>query len=330
MSQYQQCIGADRRVHHRFEDLRASLVELGENNSGIVLNISEGGMAILASDDLDENSLRNLRFQAPEFEHWMETAAEIAWISDSRKQAGIRFKGLSDAARTQLRAGISIATVRTRREKQAKQSGATTEASQELTEVMSVSVVEADSATSVASESEPLPSQANTNSPAEEISKDEGSSAPDQREPAGDSRPAEARQEIETNEPVIPSEESKQGSRPRSLNSPTTDSLKTESPNTGSLNTNSPDTKPPKPFALIPGNVRLSPLTPWKSALSEMRFSHLLAKSGVKLRSYARDGSIRVSYGKWAAIAAIAIVASLLAFFVGWLLGDPTRVKLPH
>jgi hypothetical protein len=61
-----------------------------------------------------------------------------------------------------------------------------------------------------------------------------------------------------------------------------------------------------------------------------MRFSHLLAKSGVKLRSYARDGSIRVSYGKWAAIAAIAIVASLLAFFVGWLLGDPTRVKLPH
>jgi hypothetical protein len=325
MSQYQQRIGADRRVHHRFEDLRASLVELGENNNGIVLNISEGGMAILASEDLDENSLRNLRFQAPEFEHWMETAAEIAWISDSRKQAGIRFKGLSDSARTQLRAGISIATVRTRREKQAKQSGVTTEPSQELTDVMPVSVVEADSATPVASESEPPPNQAS--SPAEEISENAGSSA-DQREPAPDSPPAEAREQTETNEPVIPSEESEQGSQPRSLNSPTTESLKTESSNTGSPNTMSPDTKPPKTFALAPGSS--SQLKPHKSALSEIRFSHLLAKSGVKLPSYARDGSIQVSDGKWAAIAAIAIVASLLAFLVGWLLGDPARMKLPH
>jgi hypothetical protein len=61
-----------------------------------------------------------------------------------------------------------------------------------------------------------------------------------------------------------------------------------------------------------------------------MRFSHLLAKSGMKLPSYARDGSIRVSYGKWTAIAAIAIVASLLAFLIGWVLGDPARMKLPH
>ena len=63
-----------------------------------------------------------------------------------------------------------------------------------------------------------------------------------------------------------------------------------------------------------------------------MRFSHLLAKSGVKLPSYTRDGSIRldISNGKWVAIAAIAIVASLLAFLAGWLLGDPTRIKLGH
>jgi hypothetical protein len=325
MSQHQQGIGADRRVHQRFEDPRASLVELGGYNNGIVLNISEGGMAILSTEELDANTLQNLRFQAPEFEHWMEIAAEIAWISDSRRQAGIRFKGLSDTARTQLRAGISIATVRNRREKQAKQSGAATEASQELTEVMAVSVVEADSAAPVASESEPPPSQANTSSPTDDISENEGSSAPDQSEPTPNSRHAETRQKIETNEPAITSEESKQGSRPPSLNSPAT-----ESPKTASSNTGSPDTKPPNPFALMPANARPSPLTPQKSALSEMRFSHLLAKSGVKLPSYARDGSIQVSYGKWAAIAAIAVVASLLAFLIGWLLGDPARIKLGH
>src|SRR6202166_28951 len=125
MSQHQQGIGADRRVHQRFEDLRASLVELGGNNNGIVLNISEGGMAILSTEELDLNSLRNLRFQAPEFEHWMELAEKIAWISDSGRQAGIRFKGLAETARTQLRAGISIATVRSRGANQANQAATT-------------------------------------------------------------------------------------------------------------------------------------------------------------------------------------------------------------
>jgi|ERR1700688_1933110 len=313
MSLHQQRIGADRRVHQRFEDLRASLVELGENNNGIVLNISEGGMAILSTDELDLNALRNLRFQAPEFEHWMEIAAEIAWISDSRKQAGMRFKGLSETARTQLRAGISIATVRARLARlrnQPEQPRATTEGHQEATDYMP-SFVAGDSD----SESENVSSEVNANSLLEEMNKDEALSHSDVGESTPDSRLPEAHQEIESKEKAISSGESKQNSRTQSLNSPST---------------KLPDTKPQKTFALVTGNARPSPFTPQKSALSEMRFSHLLAKTGVKLPSYARDGSIRISYGKWAAIAAIAIVASLLAFLVGWLLGDSTRIKLGH
>lgn len=317
MSQHQQSIGADRRVHQRFEDLRASLVELGGNNNGIVLNISEGGMAILSTDELDLNTLQNLRFQAPEFEHWMEIAAEIAWISDSRKQAGIRFKGLSETARTQLRAGISIATVRTMRANQAKQASPTTEVPQEVTDShsMPASVVATDSVTSIASESEQLSNDANVNSLAEEIGEDEGLLPPEVRLAAPDSPSPEAHGEIKTSEKVISPGESKPYPWMQPLNSP---------------DTNSPDTMPQKTFPLVPGNARPSALTPPKSALSEMRFRHLLAKSGAKLHSYAGDGSIRVPYGKWAAIAAIAIVASLLAFLVGWVLGDPSRVKLPH
>src|ERR1700719_3272833 len=158
MSQHQQGIGADRRVHQRFEDLRASLVELDGNNNGIVLNISEGGMAILSTEELDLNAVHNLRFQAPEFEHWMEIRAEIAWISDSRTQAGIRFKGLTETARTQLRAGISIATVRTRRANQANKARSTAELPPEVTDSdfvpASVVATDPDSVASVASESE--------------------------------------------------------------------------------------------------------------------------------------------------------------------------------
>src|ERR1700688_211403 len=310
MSQHQQRIGADRRVHQRFEDLRASLVELGGNNNGIVLNISEGGMALLSTEECDLNALRNLRFQAPEFEHWMEIAAEIAWISDSRKQAGRRCKGLSETARPQLRAGISIATVRARLTNQPEQSRATTEGHQEATGYMP-SFVAGDSD----SESENVSSEVNANSLPEEMNKDEALSHSGVSEPAPDSRLPEAHREVESKEKAISSGESKQNSRTQSLN-----------PSSMKL----PDTKPQKTFALVAGNAMPSPLTPQKNALSEMRFSHLLAKTGVKLPSYARDGSIRISYGKWAAIAAIAIVASLLAFLVGWLLGDPTRIKLGH
>ena len=295
MSQHQQDIGADRRVHHRFDDSRASLVELGGNNNGIVLNISEGGMAVLSTDELDLTAFQHLRFQAPEFEHWMEIAAEIAWISDSRKQAGIRFKGLSETARTQLRAGISIATVRTMRANRAKQAGAATEVPQEVTDSdsMPASVVATDSVTSIASESEQPSNEANTDSLAEEIGEDEGLLPPEVRLAAPDSSSREAHREINTSEEVISPGES-------------------------------------KPFPSVPDNAWPSALTPPKSALSEMRFRHLLAKSGVNFPSYASDGSIRISNGKWAAIAAIAIVASLLAFLIGWVLGDPARMKLPH
>ncbi|HSY34083.1 MAG TPA: PilZ domain-containing protein [Verrucomicrobiae bacterium] len=315
MSQHQQGIGADRRIHQRFEDPRASLVELGGNNNGIVLNISEGGMAILSTEELDLNTLHNLRFQAPEFEHWMEIAAEIAWISDSKKQAGIRFKGLSETARTQLRAGISIATVRTRRANQANQARSTAELPPEVTDSDSTpaSVVATDAVTSVASESEQHANEAIADSLIEKTEQDETSSHSEASEAAPPS--PEAHQDINTKEKVIPPEESKPYPWTQSLNS---------------LNTKSPDTKPQKTFAWVPGNAKPSALAPQESALSEMRFSHLLARSGVKLPSYARDGSIRVSYGKWAAIASIAIVASLLAFLIGWVLGDPARIKLSH
>ena len=303
MSLHQQRIGADRRVHRRFEFLRASLVELGGNNNGIALNISEGGMAILSAEDLDVNSLRNLWFQAWEFEHWMEIAAEIAWISDSRKQAGIRFKGLSETARTQLRAGISIATVQGRLANQPKQAGASAEG-------LGESFVAADSA----SESENISNELNSNSLAEKIDDGESLSHSDVSESAPDSRLLEAHQEIEAKEKAISSGESQQDSRTQSLNSPST---------------KLPDTKPQK-TPLVAGNAKSSPVKPQKNPLGEIRFSHLLAKSGVKLPSYARDGPIRISYGRLTGIAAIAIAASLLAFLVGWLLGDPALIKLGH
>jgi hypothetical protein len=243
MSQYQQRIGPDRRVHQRFDDLRASLVQLGGNNNGIVLNISEGGMAVLFAEEVDVNTLRALRFQAPEFEHWMDINAEVAWISGSRKQAGIRFKELSETARTQLRAGISIATTRARRANQSKQTDGPTEvlaqvtgsvpassaapastdaampvASESATPPSSAAAATTDLPTPLASESATDSSEAHPNSRPEEIIEDKGLARPEPRQPAPELRPSDARPEVATKEKAISAEESNPDTRPQ-LNS---------------------------------------------------------------------------------------------------------------
>lgn len=328
MSQYQQRIGADRRVHQRLEDARASLVELAGDNSGIVLNISEGGMAILSAEDLDVNSLRNLRFQAPEFEHWIETAADIAWISDSRKEAGIRFKDLSEPTRTQLRAGISIATVRARRANQANQPGTTTEDHQEVTDSMPSSVAApatTDSATLVASQPENTANEVNSNLLAEETHEDKSSSNSAVQEAAPDFPSPEARRENELrNEP-----RNEISIKEKSLLPP---EYKKGAPTSRVDLSDIKPMKPQRTSTAVALDARSSPLAPQKSALAEMRFRNLVANSGIR-QPGDRDrisNRANISYEKWAAVAALAILGSLLAFLVGWFLGNPSVIKLRH
>jgi hypothetical protein len=336
MSQYQQRIEADRRVHHRLEDARASLVELAGDNSGIVLNISEGGMAILSAEDLDANSLQNLRFQAPEFEHWIETAADLAWISDSRKEAGIRFKDLSDTIRTQLRAGISIATVRARRANQANKPDTTTEDRQEVTESMPSSVAApatTDSATLVASESENIANEVNSNLLAEETHEDKTPSNSAVQEAAPDFPSPEARRENELRN------ESRDEPRdePRDEIDTKEKSLlpqehKKDAPTSRLDLSDSKPIKPQRTSTAVALDARSSPLARQKSALAEMRFRNLVANSGIR-QPGDRDrisNRANISYEKWAAIAALAILGSLLAFLVGWFLGNPSVIKLRH
>jgi hypothetical protein len=74
------------------------------------------------------------------------------------------------------------------------------------------------------------------------------------------------------------------------------------------------------------------PLAAPQSALAEMRFRNLVANSGVKQSDTYRGILERTDFPdrKWIAIGAIAVLAALLAFLVGWVLGDPSRMKLGH
>jgi hypothetical protein len=323
MSQPQQTMESDRRLHRRLDDQRASLVELGAYNCGIILNISEGGMGVLVAEDLNGHGIGTLRFQAPEFEHWIETAAEIAWISESRKQAGICFTGLSEAARTQLRAGISIATTRARLASQTTQGGTAPVADQQQTDPAISSLPAAVMVDSqVPIESESIPTANNVNSDVlagktvEKTPEDEGraevsiQSDPKVSAVALDSPLPDARRDPETADKLGLSENSKEDDSRKDAQT------QLKSPNTMSQRI------PPRPV----------PLAAPQSALAEMRFRNLVANSGVKQSDTYRGILERTDFPdrKWIAIGAIAVLAALLAFLVGWVLGDPSRMKLGH
>jgi PilZ domain len=343
MSQHQQPIGSERRGHKRFEDLHASLVQLGGDNNGIVLNISEGGMAVLFADEVDVSNLRALRFQAPEFEHWMDINAEVAWISENKKQAGIHFKDLSDTTRTQLRAGISIATTRARRAAQAKSADAATELGQngnqaeDAKETIEIGdATTASSGTPVtaeppagsaeptaavtanpephpASESESIGKQAKSNSLKEIALEPETALHSGLSEASQDIAIPEERQEIDLRQKATSSAESKKDARPQRL--PLTDA------------------KPQKTSSALALDATASPLVLQKRSIAEMPWRSLSASSIVKQPAASNEGvtsGTAISYGKWIIVSAITVAASLLAFFVGWVLGDPNRVKLGH
>jgi TonB family protein len=82
-------------------------VDLGENNGGIILNIGEDGLAASSAAPLDSDRLARIRFQLPGSSDRLEASGEIAWISESKKQAGLRFVDLSDNVRSQIRGWIS-------------------------------------------------------------------------------------------------------------------------------------------------------------------------------------------------------------------------------
>jgi TonB family protein len=96
-------LSGERRLRLRRSPLAFTYVTLGENNGGIVTDISETGIGMTAAVPLHENSSCYLSFQLPELDTAIETRAEIVWMTESKKEAGFRFEGLPEEAREQIR-----------------------------------------------------------------------------------------------------------------------------------------------------------------------------------------------------------------------------------
>ncbi len=91
----------DRRLHVRQRVSSLTYVDLGEDNGGIVLNVSEAGIRIQAAAGLEEGPV-SIRLQLPGTRKRLEVSAEVVWVGQSRKEAGLRFVDLSEEARRQI------------------------------------------------------------------------------------------------------------------------------------------------------------------------------------------------------------------------------------
>src|SRR5580693_380224 len=93
----------DRRLQMRATPASGAHVELGGTDGGIVLNISETGMAVAVADPLvGDDCLSCIRFQLPSSGQSIEISAQIVWLAESKKSAGIRFVDLSEEARNHI------------------------------------------------------------------------------------------------------------------------------------------------------------------------------------------------------------------------------------
>jgi hypothetical protein len=92
----------DRRVEPRTTPTSLSYVALGAGD-GIILNISETGMAVAVAHHLVIGEhLRCIRLLLPSFNQSIEISAQVVWLSESRKGAGIRFVQPSEEFRDHI------------------------------------------------------------------------------------------------------------------------------------------------------------------------------------------------------------------------------------
>jgi hypothetical protein len=90
----------DRRLQVRTTPASRAHVELSGTNGGIVLNISEKGMAVATADPLVvDDYLPGIRFPFLYSGQSIEISAQIIWLAESKKSAGIRFVDLTTDAR---------------------------------------------------------------------------------------------------------------------------------------------------------------------------------------------------------------------------------------
>jgi TonB family protein len=94
---------SERRHHQRVTVDSLVPVDLGRDNGGILINLSEGGLRIRAVGRLETDQVVNLGFSLLGKNNRIETCGQIAWVDESATGGAVRFLDLPESARKQIR-----------------------------------------------------------------------------------------------------------------------------------------------------------------------------------------------------------------------------------
>jgi hypothetical protein len=96
----------ERRLHPRRRVQSLAYVNVGASR-GLVSDVSEGGLAVHAADSELKTTISTVAFHLPGSQDWVEIRGQIAWLSESRREAGIRFLDPPETARSRIKEWIS-------------------------------------------------------------------------------------------------------------------------------------------------------------------------------------------------------------------------------
>jgi TonB family protein len=99
---------SERRAYARQSVQSLAYVELGDGNGGVVLNISEAGMAVQAIMSLLDDDLPCVRVQLSHAKKAIEVGARIVWSSDLRTVVGLKFTDQPEEVRNLIREWVSL------------------------------------------------------------------------------------------------------------------------------------------------------------------------------------------------------------------------------
>ena len=98
----------ERRAQLRQSIRSLAYVDLGFGNGGIILNVSESGLAVRSVTPLMETSVPKINFRPSATKPAIEVGGEIVWKSEANTMVGIRFLELPEGSRQQIREWIAI------------------------------------------------------------------------------------------------------------------------------------------------------------------------------------------------------------------------------
>jgi TonB family protein len=100
--------GLERRRCARHQVKSLAYMDIGADNGGIVLNISESGLAVHAVSILPPDPIVDIRLQLHKSNKRLETRAKVAWTSETKKEAGIEFIDLPEEVRLEIKEWLAL------------------------------------------------------------------------------------------------------------------------------------------------------------------------------------------------------------------------------